>query len=250
MDNHSDKRTSDWFLMSSPFPTMTMCLFYVYIVKNVGPKLMENQKPFKLRKTLIVYNLFQAVLSFYLFFEEGRISWLGRYSWRCQPIDFSQNEFAMRMVRGSYIYYISKFIEFFDTFFFILRKRFDQVSTLHVIHHGIMPFSVWWGVKFMPGGHSTFFAFLNTFVHVVMYTYYMIAAIGPEMQKYLWWKKYLTILQMIQFVLVLLHSMQLLFDNPCNVPMSFVYFIGGHAVLFLVLFANFYNRTYSRRKEQ
>lgn len=45
------------------------------------------------------------------------------------------------MVRGSYIYYISKFIEFFDTFFFILRKRFDQVSTLHVIHHGIMPFS-------------------------------------------------------------------------------------------------------------
>lgn len=58
---------------------------------------MENQKPFKLRKTLIVYNLLQAVLSFYLFFEEGRISWLGRYSWRCQPIDFSQNEFAMRV---------------------------------------------------------------------------------------------------------------------------------------------------------
>jgi len=58
---------------------------------------MENQKPFKLKKTLIAYNLLQAVLSFYLFFEEGRISWLGRYSWRCQPIDFSQNEFAMRV---------------------------------------------------------------------------------------------------------------------------------------------------------
>jgi hypothetical protein len=38
-------------------------------------------------------------------------------------------------------YYFSKFTEFFDTFFFVLRKRYDQVSTLHVIHHGIMPFS-------------------------------------------------------------------------------------------------------------
>lgn len=49
-----------------------------------------------------------------------------------------------------------------------------------------------WGVKFMPGGHSSFFGLLNTFVHIIMYTYYMLAAMGPEMQKYLWWKKYLT----------------------------------------------------------
>jgi len=31
-----------------------------------------------------------------------------------------------------------------------------------------------------------------------MYSYYMLAAIGPQMQKYLWWKKYLTLLQMVQ----------------------------------------------------
>jgi hypothetical protein len=44
----------------------------------------------------------------------------------------------------------------------------------------------------MAGGHSSFFGLLNTFVHIIMYTYYMLAAMGPEMQKYLWWKKYLT----------------------------------------------------------
>lgn len=47
------------------------------------------------------------------------------------------------------------------------------------------------------GGHSTFFALLNTFVHVVMYFYYMVAAMGPEYQKYIWWKKYLTAFQMV-----------------------------------------------------
>lgn len=60
-----------------------------------------------------------------------------------------------------------------------------------------MPFSVWMGLKFAPGGHSTFFALLNTFVHIVMYFYYMIAAMGPEYQKYIWWKKYLTTFQMV-----------------------------------------------------
>jgi elongation of very long chain fatty acids protein 7 len=154
------------------------------------------------------------------------------------------------MVRGCWWYFFSKFTEFFDTFFFVLRKRNDQVSTLHVIHHGIMPFSVWWGVKFMPGGHSTFFAFLNTFVHIVMYTYYMIAAIGPEMKRYLWWKKYLTILQMVQFTVVFIHASQLLISNPCNYSLAFVYWILAHSVLFLFLFSRFYKQAYAKKEKK
>lgn len=39
--------------------------------------------------------------------------------------------------------------------------------------------------------------FLNSFVHIWMYAYYGLAAMGPHMQKYLWWKKYLTKLQLV-----------------------------------------------------
>jgi hypothetical protein len=60
-------------------------------------------------------------------------------------------------------------------------------------------FAVWFGVKFTPGGHSTFFGLLNTAVHIVMYTYYLFAAMGPQYQRFLWWKKYLTGLQMVSF---------------------------------------------------
>lgn len=110
-------------------------------------------------------------------------------------------------------YYFSKFTEFFDTLFFVLRKKTNQVSTLHVIHHGCMPFSVWLGLKFAPGGHSTFFALLNTFVHIVMYFYYMVAAMGPKYQKYIWWKKYLTSFQMvrIKFFFFLCHFEKLIY---------------------------------------
>lgn len=55
------------------------------------------------------------------------------------------------MARTCWWYYISKFTEFFDTLFFLLRKKNQHVSTLHVIHHGCMPFSVWMGMKFAPG---------------------------------------------------------------------------------------------------
>ena len=56
------------------------------------------------------------------------------------------------------------------------------------------------------GGYSTLFFFLlaafmgamvNAFIHVIMYTYYGMAALGPQFQKYLWWKKYLTRLQLV-----------------------------------------------------
>lgn len=58
---------------------------------------------------------------------------------------------ALRMARGCWWYYFSKFTEFMDTIFFVLRKKNNHISTLHVIHHGCMPMSVWFGVKFTPG---------------------------------------------------------------------------------------------------
>lgn len=40
------------------------------------------------------------------------------------------------MAAVCWIFYMSKFIELFDTLFFILRKKFNQVTFLHVFHHG------------------------------------------------------------------------------------------------------------------
>lgn len=76
-----------------------------------------------------------------------------------------------------------------------------------------------------------------------MYSYYLLAALGPSIQPYLWWKKYLTALQMIQFIAIMLHAFQLLFID-CNYPKAFVWFIGLHAVMFYFLFNNFYKQKY------
>jgi elongation of very long chain fatty acids protein 4 len=55
---------------------------------------------------------------------------------------------------------------------------------------------------------SAFFgAMINSLVHVIMYGYYGVAALGPEYQKYLWWKKYLTRIQLVSFHLFLLRCL-------------------------------------------
>lgn len=49
----------------------------------------------------------------------------------------------------------------------------------------------------ISGGNATFPNILNNFVHICMYSYYMLSAMGPQYQKYLWWKKYMTELQIV-----------------------------------------------------
>ena len=57
-----------------------------------------------------------------------------------------------KVARALWWYYISKLVEFLDTVFFILRKKDNQISFLHVYHHASM-FPIWWiGVKWVPGG--------------------------------------------------------------------------------------------------
>ena len=106
------------------------------------------------------------------------------------------------MVRVCHLFFLSKFIELLDTVFFIMKKNFRQVSVLHVLHHGIMPISWWFGIRFVAGGFGTLHSCINSFIHFLMYLYYGLAALGPEYQKYLFWKKYMTWMQMVWKILI------------------------------------------------
>nr|APH81340.1 elongase1 [Paracyclopina nana] len=243
-----DKRVDGWFMMNSFWPTFLTCSAYVYIVKVAGPRFMKDRKPYNINTFLVYYNALQVVLSTYLFVNLCRAGWLSDYSFRCQPVDYSDSPKALLMLHCCYIYYLSKFLEFIDTFCFVARKKFNQVSLLHVVHHGIMPMSVWPGARYVPGGHASFFGLLNVFVHMFMYFYYMLAAMGPKYQKYTWWKRHMTNLQMIQFVGIMVHGFQLVFYDDCDFPWQFSYYIGAHAVLFFVLFSEFYINNYLGKK--
>ena len=166
-------------------------------------------------------------------------AWLFRYSYTCQPMDYSDDPDEVAVAYTTWWYFFAKFTEFLDTVFFVLRKKNDQITALHVIHHSVMPAFSWYGVKFTPGGHCTLFILINSFIHVVMYTYYLLAAMGPKYQKYLWWKKHLTAMQLVQFTVVFSHN-ALALINGCNYSINAIYVQCFMSMVFLGLFSNFY----------
>jgi len=67
----TDPRVDDWFMMSSPVPSVVICLAYVIIIK-LGPTLMKNREPLSLRNILLFYNFAMVLLSTYCFLEVSR----------------------------------------------------------------------------------------------------------------------------------------------------------------------------------
>ncbi|KAI5643768.1 GNS1/SUR4 family domain-containing protein [Phthorimaea operculella] len=241
----ADPRTNDWFLINSPFPGLTIIGLYLYFVLNWGPRYMADKKPFQLQKTLVVYNFLQVLVSCWLFYEGLDAGWLRHYSWKCQPVDFSRTPEAMRVARGVYIYFLAKISELLDTIFFVIRKKERQITFLHMYHHTVMPMISWGATKYYPGGHGTLIGVINSFVHIIMYTYYMFAAMGPRYQRFLFWKKHITTLQMLQFCIAFIHSSQLLFYD-CGYPRWSVVFTLPNSIFFYYLFYDFYYKAYGR----
>ncbi|XP_058054557.1 elongation of very long chain fatty acids protein 7 [Anopheles bellator] len=246
--DNQDERTTEWFLSGSITPLIMVLVTYLYFCLYAGPRYMAKRKPFKLETVLIVYNAVQVLLSIVLVYEGIEGGWRKHYSYRCQPVDYSPNPVAMRMARAVWMYYMCKVVELLDTVFFVLRKKQNQVSFLHVYHHTLMPICGFIGVKYFAGGHGTLLGVINSFIHVCMYAYYMLAAMGPKVQKYLWWKRYLTVMQIVQFIIVFFHTIQVQFQPSCTYPKSIAALLSLNAGLFIYMFSSFYVHSYIRNK--
>ncbi|XP_054886156.1 elongation of very long chain fatty acids protein 5 [Poeciliopsis prolifica] len=238
-----DKRVQGMLLLDSYLPTFALTVMYLLIVW-MGPKYMKHRQPYSCRGLMVLYNLGVTCLSFYMWYELATSAWYGGYNFYCQNT-YSAPEVDEKIISVLWWYYFSKLVEFIDTFFFILRKNNHQITFLHVYHHASM-LNIWWFVmNWIPCGHSYFGSSLNSFVHVVMYSYYCLAAI-PALRPYLWWKRYITQLQLIQFCLTVMQT-ALAVVWPCGFPMRWLYFQISYMFSFIVLFTNFYVQTYKKR---
>uniref|UniRef100_A0A8D8SSM2 Elongation of very long chain fatty acids protein n=2 Tax=Cacopsylla melanoneura TaxID=428564 RepID=A0A8D8SSM2_9HEMI len=241
----SDERTRGWLMVDSPIPTLAYTILYLSIV-SLGPKLMRERKPFKLTSILVPYNMFMCALNLYIAIELLIASTRLKYSYVCQPVTYVNTEDEMRIANAVWWYYFSKLLEFCDTFFFILRKKDAQLSFLHVYHHSSMFFLWWIGIKWVPSGSTFLPAMVNSFIHVLMYSYYALAALGPHIAKYLWWKKYLTILQLIQFTTALILGINGI-KSGCEFPLWMQYLLVFYMITFILLFGNFYAKAYIKK---
>jgi len=63
-----DPRVQDWFLVYSPWPTISLCLGYL-LMCYMGPRMMASRQPLELKPLLVLYNFAMVGLSVYIFME-------------------------------------------------------------------------------------------------------------------------------------------------------------------------------------
>ena len=82
---------------------------------------------------------------------------------------------------------------------YILAFSEEKIDLLSTCFKGQLSFFLVLSLYFLVLSWSAYFgAMMNSGVHVLMYFYYMLAAVGPSLRPYLWWKKYLTSIQMVR----------------------------------------------------
>lgn len=253
--DEGDKRVVHYPLMTSgPWPVVAIVAAYLYFVKVLGPRFMYTRPPMKIKDIMVTYNFTMVFLSGWMFTEGSYYLRFGYDTWGCPRPDYSTGDpETRRFIFVAWLFFFSKIIELADTIFMILRKKFQQITTLHVIHHSIVPFSVWLGLKFAPIGSNSWFPLMNSFVHTIMYLYFGLMALGDSlspkrMAQLRIYKPWITRLQISQFSVAILHCIIASIQTNCHFPRTFFILNGGNAVLFLGLFFNFYREAYTFRK--
>lgn len=239
-----DTRVRGWLLLDSYTPTFFLTITYLLLI-YMGTIYMRNRPAYSLKNVLQLYNFFLTLLSFYMLVELLSAVWSAGYRLQCQGLH-EAGDADIRVAKVLWWYYFSKLIEFLDTIFIVLRKKNSQISFLHVYHHASM-FNIWWCVlNWIPCGQSFFGPMLNSFIHILMYSYYGLSTI-PSMHKYLWWKRYLTQAQLVQFVLTITHTVSA-WVVPCGFPLGCLKFQTFYMVTLVILFVNFYMQTYRKKR--
>ncbi|XP_064472829.1 very long chain fatty acid elongase AAEL008004-like [Ornithodoros turicata] len=244
-----DPRTKEWFAAGNVPLLLTLLVSYVYFVKIRGPRIMKNRKPMDhVKPLIIVYNAAMVLTNVYFCYNFLRRTYFGGgYSFACQGIDYGARDRAtMELLELCWWYFWVRVADFLDTVFFVLRKKDAHISFLHVAHHCLVVFNGWYGLSYGPDGQIMMVICVNSFVHIVMYSYYFLSLLGPAMKRYLWWKKYLTQLQILQFVMLLPHGVTPLFKD-CGYPRMHIFIGIPQGIFFITMFVKFYVGAYHKR---
>ncbi|PTU19713.1 hypothetical protein P175DRAFT_0440953 [Aspergillus ochraceoroseus IBT 24754] len=194
------KSPSDFQMIPGVTPMTTLqgtlvSLASYYFVILGGRQLMKGFPAFKLQTPFIIHNFILTLISggLLVLFVEQMLPTL----WKdgvFVAICHAKGGWTDELVLLYYLNYLTKYLELLDTVFLVLKKK--PLTFLHTYHHGATALLCYvelvgqTSVSWVP-------ITLNLTVHVVMYWYYFQSARGIR----IWWKRYITILQIIQFVI-------------------------------------------------
>ena len=226
--------------MESPYPILNIFAIYLFIVKFAGPKFMQYRKPFDLNNFTRIYNLYQVISCIYL--VANIPEFLGSYNpYKC----YSGRVYNLFHLKVAWFALMLRTSEFFETIVFVLRKKQNQVSWLHVYHHIAVVTLLWIFFKYSTTQNEVIVIEINSAVHIVMYSYYFLSSFHSLKSITNKAKPFITAIQITQLVIIMTHIIHGL--ARCDV--SKLYWLQlGNIVILIAMFLQFYFKTYRKEK--
>ncbi|CAG2118648.1 unnamed protein product, partial [Medioppia subpectinata] len=200
--DETDDKIKPYFLVGGgPELFVTLMLLWLIFVVKLGPNLMADRKPFVLRKTLMIYNLMLVVINVYFAYTAAKWLDYGFKPWfDGLPARNQWSDKAVAELPDKIIYFYTKLIDLFDTIFFVLRKKSNQITFLH---------------------------------------------------PYLWWKRYITRIQLLQFVIYgVAILIGLYYGLQTDYPIALQWLVIWQPFIFFYMFYRFYGNSYNKNKVQ
>jgi len=237
------------FSISAATTPIAATIGYISLIIAL-PHFLPSSKKLDVKTPLLFHNAFLSIGSFVLFCLFAR-SWIEIILKKgfSDGLICDADQFGFdRMQDLIYIFLLSKYYEFIDTIFLIIKNPTKPVPSLHFIHHTLTMWVIW-------AGYETRFTVMsiacviNLFIHTIMYGYWAAKGVYPRYNP--WWKKHLTQFQMIQFganmIGLLLWKAQSTNTTTCSGSMAVYYAVQGTMIIFLILFALWYGKKYTTR---
>lgn len=180
--NYDPEFISVWMKNNNWVPIVSVILYVILIL--YGPKYMEKRDPANFRLSLIYWNMFLSIFSFY-----GAIRTV---PWLIHALMTSPFEelvcLAPEKTYGpgscglaSQLFVLSKIPELIDTVFIVVHKK--PLIFLHWYHH-ITVLLFCWHSYVTETAYGIFFIAMNYTVHAIMYGYYALSAMKKLPKSY------------------------------------------------------------------
>uniref|UniRef100_A0A1B0G3G1 Elongation of very long chain fatty acids protein n=1 Tax=Glossina morsitans morsitans TaxID=37546 RepID=A0A1B0G3G1_GLOMM len=223
-----------------------LLVFYLTFVLKIGPSFMKNRPAYQLKTVLFLYNVAQIISCIYIIIKAWNFSQWNILNFKnCNLIYYTAERAPEYNDVTSTAWFVKNF-ELVETVLFVLRKKQNQVTALHIFHHIAVITLGYYCFHFLPVEAILFPMSLNCFVHIIMYFYYLMAAVlnAQIMRRFVFLKKSITIIQMIQFFILLVQTgVQLIFCHQ-TVTGTLVFVYAFSVVIIFYGFWDFYQKAY------
>eukprot|EP01147_Barroeca_monosierra_P011313 gene11313-3350_t len=246
----NDVTPRPWALMRLEEPLVLVFLYLAFIfVGSFVMKAMygsqlpprDEKKGVLMTAALLLYNITQVVLCGYMCITAFQIAFVrNSYQAMCNPFNLKASDMASIL----HVFYLSKVLDFLDTVFMVFRRKWNQISFLHVYHHASILLIYWLNTSAGYDGDIYITVVLNSFIHFIMYTYYGLAALGVQVPIHL--KRLVTHSQRVQFVIMMTQG-TLSLVLSCAYPPRLIYLYLLYISTMLLLFTDFDRKAYKSK---